>query len=165
MVKILFFRFRVTNSRLKNKKFYFDLLTWWVHFFCHIRVTNVKLINEKISLDIAVSKWHGLPHSITFFVRRLICWKCICDIYLSMLDFNGSCKFSNIFTNKITTADLCNYNGRQIKRFNLKWFNCELINRAWVDVFVKWLRLVLVYRRSYKFNNNLRTSSSIKDLS
>ena len=99
---------------------------------------------------------------MTFFVRRLLCWKCMCDIYLSMLDFNGSCKFNNIFTNKITTADLCNYNGRQIKCFNLKWFNCELINRVWVDVFVKWLRLVLVYRRSYKFNNNLRTSKQTK---
>ena len=32
MVKLLFFCFRVTNSRL-NKKFYLDLLTRWVNFY------------------------------------------------------------------------------------------------------------------------------------
>ena len=30
MVKLLFFCFRVTNSRLKNKKFRLELLTRWV---------------------------------------------------------------------------------------------------------------------------------------
>ena len=34
--------------------------------FSHFRVTNVKLINEKNSLNITVSKRHGLHHSITF---------------------------------------------------------------------------------------------------
>ena len=33
MVKLLFFRFRVTNSRLKNKKFHIELLTQWVRFY------------------------------------------------------------------------------------------------------------------------------------
>ena len=33
MVKLLFFRFRVTNLRLKNKKFHFGLLTRWVNFY------------------------------------------------------------------------------------------------------------------------------------
>ena len=48
MVKILFFRFLVTNSRLKNKKFHFEVLTSMVALlFSHFRVTNVKLINEK----------------------------------------------------------------------------------------------------------------------
>ena len=32
MIKILFFRFRITISRLKNKKFYFKLLTRWAHY-------------------------------------------------------------------------------------------------------------------------------------
>ena len=63
MVKLLFFRFRVTaNSRLKNKKVHMGAL-----LFSHFRVTNVMLINEKISLNITVSKWHGMHHSITFF--------------------------------------------------------------------------------------------------
>ena len=33
MVKLLFFCFCVTNSRLKNKKIHFELLTWWVRFY------------------------------------------------------------------------------------------------------------------------------------
>ena len=70
--------------------------------FSHFRVRNVKLINEKNSLNIAVSKWHGLRHSTTFFVFSLLCREYICDIYLSILDFNGFCKFNNIFINKIT---------------------------------------------------------------
>ena len=42
--------------------------------------------------------------------------KYICDIYLSMLDFNGLCKFNNILT-KLLYAGLYNYNGRQIQLF------------------------------------------------
>ena len=57
--------------------------------FPHIPVTNVKLINEKTYLIIAVSELHGLPHSVMFFVFSLLCCKYICDIHLSMQDFNG----------------------------------------------------------------------------
>ena len=63
--------------------------------FSHFRVTSFKLIDKKISLIIATSKLTGLPQSITFFVFSLLCCKYICDIYLSMLDFNGLCKFNN----------------------------------------------------------------------
>ena len=35
--------------------------------FSHFRVTNVKLISEKNSLNITVSKWHGLRRPLTFF--------------------------------------------------------------------------------------------------
>ena len=55
MIKLLFFRFRVTNSRLKNKKIHFELLTQWgALLFSDIRITNVKLINEKNYLIIAI---------------------------------------------------------------------------------------------------------------
>ena len=37
MVKLLFFRFRVTNSRLKNKQFHFELLTGRVNFYFYKR--------------------------------------------------------------------------------------------------------------------------------
>ena len=33
MVKLLYFRFWVTNLKLKNKKFHFELLAQWVHFY------------------------------------------------------------------------------------------------------------------------------------
>ena len=36
-----------------------------VLLFSHFRVTNVKLINEKYTLNMAVSKAHGLHHSVT----------------------------------------------------------------------------------------------------
>ena len=32
-IKLLFLYFWVTNSKSKNKKFHFKLLTWWVHFY------------------------------------------------------------------------------------------------------------------------------------
>ena len=63
---------------------------------------------------------------------------------------------------RLPHAGLYNYDLRQIELFHLKWFNCEYMSRVWVNVFVKWLRLVLVHRRSYKFNNNLRTSKQTK---
>ena len=37
-----------------------------------------------------------------FFVFSLFCCKYICDIYLSMMDFNDLWKFNNIFIYKIT---------------------------------------------------------------
>ena len=37
-----------------------------------------------------------------FFVFSLLYCKYICDIYLSMLDFNDLCKFKNIFIYMIT---------------------------------------------------------------
>ena len=43
MAKLLIFRFRVTNSKLKKKKFHLQLLTFIFNFW----VTNVNLINEK----------------------------------------------------------------------------------------------------------------------
>ena len=47
-------------------------------------------------------KWQRLRHSITFFVFGLLCCKYVYDIYLSMLYFNGLCKFNNTFIYKIT---------------------------------------------------------------
>ena len=47
-------RFRVTNLM-------------GTFLFSHFRVTNMILIYEKNSLNITVSKLHGLRNSITFF--------------------------------------------------------------------------------------------------
>ena len=47
MVKVLFFRVRVTNSRLKIKNFTSSYQLDGCTFFSHFQVTNVKLINEK----------------------------------------------------------------------------------------------------------------------
>ena len=137
--------------------------------FFHFRVTNVKLINEKSPLNITLSKWNGLHHFITFLVFSLLCCKYICDIYLNMLDLNGLCKFNNMFIYKKEFgscdskdewphAGLYDYNGRQIKLFQIKCFDGREINRAYADVCVKCLRSILAYRLSCKFHNNLRTS-------
>ena len=68
MVKLLFFRFWVTNSSFKKKNISLRVTNSIVALlFCHFLVTDLKLINEKNSLNITVSKWHGLHHSITFF--------------------------------------------------------------------------------------------------
>ena len=55
MVKLLLFCFRVTNSRLKNKNFHFELLTRWVHFFI-FSFSSYEPEAEKNYLFIAVSK-------------------------------------------------------------------------------------------------------------
>ena len=135
MAKLLFFRFRVTNLMLRNKTFHFEFLTRWVHFYFFTfelwtwRIMNLKLINEKNSLIITVSNWHGLRHSIKFFVFSLLCCKYIYNIYLSMLDFNGLCKFNNIWT-RLPHASPYNYNEKQIELCHKKWFNCEQIYRV-----------------------------------
>ena len=85
--------------------------------FFHFLVKNMKLINEKNSLIIA--DWHGPSHSIKFFVFSLLCCQYICNSYLSMLDFNGLCKLSNIST-RLTHADPYNYNERKIELCHMK---------------------------------------------
>ena len=55
MIELLFFRFRVTNSRSKNKKISLRVTNLMGALsFSHFRVTKVKLINEKNSLNITV---------------------------------------------------------------------------------------------------------------
>ena len=61
--------------------------------FSNFWVTDMKLRNEN-DMDSII-----LLH---FFVFSLLCCKYLCDIYLSMLDFNGLWKFNNIFIYKIT---------------------------------------------------------------
>ena len=55
MVKLLFFSFRVTNPRLKNKKYSLRVTkSVGALLFPHIRATNVKFKNEENSLNITV---------------------------------------------------------------------------------------------------------------
>ena len=153
MVKLLFFCFLVTNSRLKNKKFHFELLTRWVHFyFVTFELTNMKLINAKISLIISISKWYGLTHSITFFVFSLLCCKYICDIYLSMLDFNSLYKF-NIFINKINRMQVYIIIMKGKQNFFI-WNGLAVDRLTWPGLMSLWS----AWGWSCKFINNLTTS-------
>ena len=102
MVRRLFFCFWVTNSRLKNKKFHYQLLTWWVHFYFLTFDLRTWSWYMKKSFNITVSKWHGLHRSIVFFSISLLCCKYVCHIYLSMRNFNGLSKFNNTFNYKVT---------------------------------------------------------------
>ena len=52
MVKLLFFRFRVTNSKLRNKKMNFELLIQWVHFCFLTEAEKLKELLKYYSLDI-----------------------------------------------------------------------------------------------------------------
>ena len=81
-MKLLFFYFWVINPTSKNENLHFELPTrnqkikklfritnsMDALLFSHLRVTIVKLINEQNSLNIIVSKWHGLDHSVRFFL-------------------------------------------------------------------------------------------------
>ena len=123
-VNFYFFCFWVTNWRLKNKKIHIELLTWWVHFYFHFWVMNVKLISENNVLIIAVSKWHGLHYSILFFVFSLLCCKYICDIIWVCWILMGYAGSTTYLLTKLPHAGLYKYNGRQIELFYIKWFNC-----------------------------------------
>ena len=130
MFKLLFFCFQVTNSRLKNKKNSLRVTnSIGALLFSHFRVTNMKLMTWTMSFC------YVFFYSPFFVVS-------ICDVYLSILDFNGLCYFSNIFTGLQKTFSSCrpkeewlhaglfSYNGRQVELFRMKWCNCEYINMA-----------------------------------
>ena len=132
MVKLLLFCLRVTNSKLKNIKLHLKLLTgklkkqnadlesWsfeisllkWHIIQFRITEKNIGKLNFVIIRFRSCSQEIIYDHDITqhvecvillrFFVFRLLCCKYICDIYLSVLDSNGLCKFNNIFIHKIT---------------------------------------------------------------
>ena len=142
------FHFRVTKSKLKNKKLHFELLnqgqkikkilfellnSMGDFLLSHFPVTNVKLINEKNSLIIGVSKWHG--HAFYYFfcfvlstyvIFIWVCW--ILMAYVSSTTYlltRLQKKFSIYEPKKEWPhADLYNYNGKQIEPFHMKWFTC-----------------------------------------
>ena len=104
--------------------------------FSHFRVTNVKLINEKNSVNITVPKWHGLCHSITFFLYlacfivstyMIFIWVCwILMAYASSTTYLFT-RLQKTFSScepkeEWPHAGLYNYNGRQIELFHMKWF-------------------------------------------
>ena len=69
--------------------------------FSHFRVTNVKLINEKkVGTYYSFKMTWTMSFYYVFFVFSLLCCKYVCDIFLSMLEFNGLRKFSKIFIYK-----------------------------------------------------------------
>ena len=68
--------------------------------FFHFRVTNVKLINEKNSLINAVQ--NDMDCDILLCFLYLACFVVSTYMIFILLDFNGLCKFNNIFINKIT---------------------------------------------------------------
>ena len=154
MVKLLFFRFRVTQSRLKNKKIHFDLLTRWVHFYFLTFELRTWSWKWKKFLKYYIFKMTWTPSfyyvflylacfvASTYVIFIWVIWILIAYVQQKMA---GS---TFLFTRLLKTfsscepkeewphPDLYKYNGRQIGLFHVKW-----INRAKVDVFV---RLVLV---------------------
>ena len=154
MVKLLFFRFRVTQSKLKNKKIHFDLLTRWVHFYFltfELRTWSWKW-KKFLKYYIFKMTWTASFYYVflylacfvasTYVIFIWVIWILIAYVQQKMA---GS---TFLFTRLLKTfsscepkeewphPDLYKYNGRQIGLFHVKW-----INRAKVDVFV---RLVLV---------------------
>ena len=60
MVKLLFLCFRVTNSRLKNKTFHFELLTRWLNF------SSLSIDEHK------VDKWKRILKCYSLNLRELL---------------------------------------------------------------------------------------------
>ena len=87
-------------------------MKWYITQFRIFEKNIGKLNFVTIDVDLALKRYrlwswyystHKLHYSFTgFFVFSLLCCKYICDIYLSMLDSKGLCKFNNIFIYKIT---------------------------------------------------------------
>ena len=124
MVKLLFFRFRVTNSRLKNKKFHFELPTWWECTFIFSHSSCEREVDKwKNYLITAISKWHGLPHSIKFFVFSLLCCKYICEFIWVCWILMAYQSSTTYLLTRLKYAGLYNYNGRQIEIWNSLWID------------------------------------------
>ena len=139
MVKLLFFRFRVTNSRLKNEENSLQVTnSMGALLFSHFRVTNMKLIYEKNSLNITGLKWHGCVillrflYLVCFVVSTYVIFIWVCWILMAY-----ATSTTYLFTKLHKTlsscepkeewphADLYHYNVWQIEPFHMKWFNGE----------------------------------------
>ena len=100
-----FFALELLTGSSKNKTFRFKLLTWWVHFyFLTFNLRKREVDKWKKLLNHCSFKMTWTASFYSFLLFRLLSCKHICDICLSMLDFNGLWKFNNIFINKITTC-------------------------------------------------------------
>ena len=128
--------------------------------FSQFRVTNLKLINEYYSFKMTwTASFYYVFLCLACFVVStydvIFIW--VCRILMA---YTSSTTY--LFTRLKKTCSSCkpkeewqrpglyNYNERQIELFHMKIKieNCGEINRALVNVFVKCLRLVLVYRLS-----------------
>ena len=69
MVKLLFFHFQVTNSKLK-KKVRFELLPPWLNFIFFFQLNNSKLKN-KVSLHVTNSKLQNKKFYFELPIRKM----------------------------------------------------------------------------------------------
>ena len=74
--------------------------------FCHFRVIN-EVDKLKKFIEYYSFKMTWAASFFNVFLYSLLCFKYICDIYLSNLDFNGlrsatNGEFNNVFIYKIT---------------------------------------------------------------
>ena len=150
MAGLFLFHFWVTNSKLKDKKLHFELLTRWLNLlFFRFWATNSRLKTKKFSLNywledctfiflllsyerevniIAVPKWHGLPHSSMFFLY-LVCFAvsiyviCTCVCWFLMA-FASSTYY---LLTRLPHAAQYSYNERQIELFRMKFEIWNLI--------------------------------------
>ena len=68
MVELFLFHFRVSNSKLKNKKLQFEFLTRWLKpLFFRFRATNSRLKNKKIQFELLTRGVHF--YFLTFELR------------------------------------------------------------------------------------------------
>ena len=138
MVKLLFFCFRVTNSRLKSKKVYFEFLP---RCMCFSFLTS--------SYEREVDKWKTFYRYYSFKMTWNACFYYVflylaCFVVITYVMFIWVCwilmayaiSTKYLFTRLQETLSSCepkkewphaalyNYNGRQIEPFHTKWFNC-----------------------------------------
>ena len=126
--------------------------------FSHFRVTNVKLRNEKNYLNITVSKWYGVHHSITFFFLYLPCFVVstyvifiwVIWILMAYVQQQMASSTTYLFTRLQKTFSSCepkeewphaglyNYNGRQIELFHMKWFVDRLTGPRLMSLWNAW---------------------------
>ena len=142
------FHFRVTNAL-----FHFELLKYYSSYsmsallFSHFRVTNVKLMKEKNSLNITVSKACFFVSTYLIFVW--VCW--ILIAYTSTTTHLQDYRRYSVDVRQRKNDHMQTYIiiiGRQKNFFIWNSLTVDRLTGSKVNVFVKYLRLVLVYRLS-----------------
>ena len=125
MAKLLFFSFRVTNSKLKKKKFHFELLTWCVHFYfltfeyeCEVDKLKKFFKYYNFRMTWTASFYYIFLYLACFFVSTYVIFIWVCWILIAYAS-STTCLLT-----KLPHAGVYNYNGREIELFYMKWFNC-----------------------------------------
>ena len=131
MAILLFFSFRVTNSKLKKKKFHFELLTRCVHFYfltfeyeCEVDKLKKFFKYYNFRMTWTASFYYIFLYLACFFVSTYVIFIWVIWILMAYVQQQMASSTTYLFTRLQKTFSSCEPKEEwPDSGFHMKWFN------------------------------------------